>query len=222
MRCEYLVDPLGIDAAHPRFSWEVDSSSPEAVRGLQQLSYRVTVFSAADHDTPIAALAWDSDVTQMPEVAPFVTYAGTPLLSGASYVWSVEVNVSGLLITAKSHSALTSALVGSPTATFSMGMLSRADWTGKFITAGPMTDECPWFRKEFPLALYAARAVPALLMVASIGYCDVTVNGQAATESVLNPSISYLPGRVLYRTYDVTHLLRGGANNAIGLWASPG
>jgi alpha-L-rhamnosidase len=216
LRCNYLVNPLGIDEVQPRFTWEVDSASPDAVRGLQQLSYRVTVFDAADHATADAAPVWDSGLAKMPYIAPFVTYAGAPLLSGRSYVWSVELNVSGLLVT--SRSAVTSSLA-SPAATFSMGMLSRGDWTGKFITAGKMTDACPWFRKEF--SLDAAPAAPAQLMVASIGYCDVTVNGEAVTESVLNPSISYLPGRVLYRTYEVAHLLKAGAN-AIGLWASPG
>jgi hypothetical protein len=46
--------------------------------------------------------------------------------------------------------------------------------------------------------------------VASVGYCQVTVNGRDASGevgAVLVPSVSYLPSRVLYRTYNVTALL---------------
>ncbi|MBD3177877.1 MAG: hypothetical protein GF320_22110 [Armatimonadia bacterium] len=32
LRTEYLIDPLAIDAAHPRFSWEVTDAAPGAVQ----------------------------------------------------------------------------------------------------------------------------------------------------------------------------------------------
>ena len=113
-------------------------------------------------------------------------------------------------------------------------------WTGQFIgmpaAAGPPPQEAvaPWFRKTFKMPTTTSTAAAsgvnpaaptsadAFLFVASIGFCEVTVNGVAASEAVLSPSISYLPSRVLYRTYDVAALLRPGKNNTIGLWASAG
>jgi alpha-L-rhamnosidase len=84
---------------------------------------------------------------------------------------------------------------------------------------------CPWFRKSFTLPPSSSSA-PALLYVASVGYHELTVNGKAAAppDAVLLPSISYLPKRVLYRTYNVTALLntKAGAENVLGLWVSAG
>ena len=39
LRCEYLVDPLGIDEPAPRLSWIVESGE----RGQRQTAYRVLV-----------------------------------------------------------------------------------------------------------------------------------------------------------------------------------
>ena len=32
LRCEYLVDPLGIDVVEPRLSWQIRSSDPASTR----------------------------------------------------------------------------------------------------------------------------------------------------------------------------------------------
>lgn len=47
-----------------------------------------------------------------------------------------------------------------------------------------------------------------------MGYHELYVNGeQADPDAVLLPSVSYLPKRVLYRTYNVTALLHPGESN---------
>ena len=43
-RCEYLVDPLGIDERSPRLSWQIESSR----RGARQVAFRVLVASDAE------------------------------------------------------------------------------------------------------------------------------------------------------------------------------
>jgi hypothetical protein len=106
-----------------------------------------------------------------------------------------------------------------------MGMLSRAAWgRAEFIGLGSKPDKlaCPWLRKSFDLPMVERHEpAAALLYVASVGYHELTVNGQPASTGVLLPSVSYLPKRVLYRTYNVSALLRPG-KNAIGLWTSAG
>ena len=60
LRCEYLVDPLGIDVEKPRLSWVLQSE----VRGQKQTAYRILV---AQHETTLAADQgdlWDSGKTQ--------------------------------------------------------------------------------------------------------------------------------------------------------------
>jgi alpha-L-rhamnosidase len=39
LRCEYLIDPLGIDNSEPRLSWIVDSGQ----RGQRQTAYQILV-----------------------------------------------------------------------------------------------------------------------------------------------------------------------------------
>ena len=41
LRCEYLSNPLGIDAAQPHLSWNIDSE----VRGERQIAYQILVAS---------------------------------------------------------------------------------------------------------------------------------------------------------------------------------
>ena len=230
LRTEYLENPLGLDKPAPRFAWELQAEAGQ--RGVAQQSYRILVGDKGAADGSV----WDSKVVA--SNASFqVKYAGPPLKSGAIYHWSVTVATSG---SAAVSSAAVSGSATSPTAYFSMGMLAKADWGGDFIgTASPNASEpvvgqltrgalppqpptggaaCPWFRKSFSLP--ASATSTGLLHVASVGYHELSVNGQPATDAVLLPSISYLPKRVLSRTYNVSALLKPGAKNAIGIWAA--
>lgn len=85
----------------------------------------------------------------------------------------------------------------------------------------PSPGTAPWFRTQFTLPS-GSLGESALLYVASVGFCDVSVNGEPASTAVLSPSVSYLPSRVMYRVYNVSDLLLPGRDNVIGLWASPG
>lgn len=44
LRCEYLVNPLGVDSAQPRLSWTLDSKE----RGQVQTAYQILVASSPD------------------------------------------------------------------------------------------------------------------------------------------------------------------------------
>src|SRR5205809_8104090 len=48
LRCEYRVDPLGIDVRQPRLSWLLESEKPE-VRNQKQIGYQILV--AGDEKT---------------------------------------------------------------------------------------------------------------------------------------------------------------------------
>eukprot|EP01047_Picozoa_sp_COSAG01_P062001 COSAG01_NODE_7819_length_3043_cov_2.192595_3_plen_380_part_01 len=214
LRCEHLTNPEGLDTPHPRFAWEMSASAARH-RGLKQISYRLVVHEAGAENR---LAVWDSQATESSSSFN-VKYAGAALRSTTRYTWFVQVGM-------KWEGTAEVSMVTSAWATFSTGMLVRDDWTGKFIGMGGTGQECPWFRRKFHLsesemALLRSSGGSAQLMVASVGYCETTVNGNAATEGVLLPSVSYLPKRVLYRTYNVSGLLHAG-DNAIGLWASAG
>ncbi|MBM7789903.1 alpha-L-rhamnosidase [Tenggerimyces flavus] len=71
----------------------------------------------------------------------------------------------------------------------------------------------PVLRKEFALP---ARVESARLYVVGLGHAVAYVNGERVGDAVLEPGATNFDQRVLYRTHDVTSLLRRGAN-AIGV-----
>jgi hypothetical protein len=82
---------------------------------------------------------------------------------------------------------------------------------------------CPWLRKDVtsPPTGWAAGG-KAIAYVASVGYHELHVNGEKATDDVLSPSISDLAKRVLVRPYEITALLTPGQPYTLGLWLGPG
>eukprot|EP00756_Hemistasia_phaeocysticola_P057794 Hpha_TRINITY_DN34403_c0_g1::TRINITY_DN34403_c0_g1_i1::g.96223::m.96223/K05989/ramA; alpha-L-rhamnosidase len=205
LRTEYLVNPLGLDTPSPSFSWQLSSTDGEG-RGLAQAAYQLRVL-----DTSTASVLWDSGKVSSKESSN-VVYNGTALQPATVYAWMVAVT------------STSGATANSPSASFSTG-LGRSDWEGNFIGLGSGDGVvAPWFRTTFelPSDALSGASTSALLYVASVGFCQASVNGQPASNAVLAPSISYLPSRVLYKTYNVTGLLAPGANNTIGLWASAG
>jgi len=123
LRCEYAVNPLGIDVAHPRFSWVLKST----LRGQTQSAYQILVAaSKAKLDTDIGN-RWDSGKVRSAQSVN-VAYQGSALASAETCWWKVRVwDKDG------------KASAWSAPATFEMGLLKRSDWEGRWIGmhAGP-------------------------------------------------------------------------------------
>src|SRR5450756_2425442 len=120
LRCEYRVNPQGIDATEPRLSWVLTAVNPKA-RGLRQTAYRILVASS---DTALHANTgdlWDSGKTASPE-SIHVVYRGKALNSGAQAYWKVQVwDQDG------------QASEWSAEAQWSMGLLRAQDFQGAWI-----------------------------------------------------------------------------------------
>jgi alpha-L-rhamnosidase len=89
-RCEYLVDPLGIDERLPRLSWRL--ALP--VRGARQVAYRIRVASSAENVARGVADRWDSGRIEGDRTTQ-VPYGGAPLASRDGCFWQVESWVTG-------------------------------------------------------------------------------------------------------------------------------
>ncbi len=126
LRCEYLVDPLGINETAPRLSW-VDESARRAER---QSAYQILVASNADGLDRDAGDRWDSGKVASDETTQ-IAYAGKGLTSRAAAFWKVRVwNREG------------QPSAWSAPARWTMGLLSPADWQAKWIDAsGPERDK---------------------------------------------------------------------------------
>ncbi len=110
LRCEYLENPLAIEAAHPRFSWWVNSKQSAA----HQRAYEIEV--RRGHETAWNSGRVDSDQsTQIP-------YAGAALRSRDALRWRVRLWANG-------------AEPGewSKWAEFRAGLWDSADWSSNWI-----------------------------------------------------------------------------------------
>ena len=200
LKCEYLSNPLGIDVLEPRLSWTLNHKQ----RGEKQTAYQALVASRSDLLSRNEGDQWDSARVASEESIQ-VVYHGRRLESGRTYYWKVRYwDKEGR---PGPYSA---------PARFEMGLLSREEWKGRWITGHEL-------RKAFRLE---GRVVRARLYVTALGYYEVHLNGKKVGENVLDPAWTTYPKRVLYSTYDVTGELHSG-ENAIGAmlgggWATLG
>jgi alpha-L-rhamnosidase len=117
-RCEYLVDPLGIDQTAPRLSWMLESTK----RGDHQAAYQVLVASTPELLNKDQGDLWDSGKVES-EDNTAVVYSGKPLQSQTGCYWKVRV-----------WSALTDEQPQwTPSARWTMGLLKPEDWHAKWI-----------------------------------------------------------------------------------------
>lgn len=184
LRCEYLVDPMGLDMVKPRFFWIVDH--PE--RGQTQSAYQVIV---STDPNAAAGDIWDSGKAASARSTQ-IAFAGKALTSGASYFWKV-----------KAWDREGRESPWSAVARFETGLLDKSDWKGVWIGRKNQ------FRKEFTLQ---GRVKRARAYIAGLGYYELRLNGRKAGNHVLDPAWTTYDKRVLYATYDVTNFLRQGAN----------
>src|ERR1039457_6574581 len=117
LRCEYLADPLGIDAGSPRLSWILSSNH----RGETQTAYQILVASSEKLLKTDAGDLWDSGKVVTDESAQ-VAYAGCPLVSRLRCFWKVRAwDRAG-------HPG-----AWGPVAQWQMGLLRPEDWQAKWI-----------------------------------------------------------------------------------------
>ncbi|MGI4884052.1 MAG: family 78 glycoside hydrolase catalytic domain [Janthinobacterium lividum] len=198
LRCEYLTNPLGLDAPRPRLTWRL----ADARRGAAQTAYQLTVGPDSLAVARGGAPAWTSGKVRSGQ--QLVAYAGPALRPFTKYFWRVQ--------------AWDQAGAGAPAsrvASFETGLLDQKNWQGTWIsdTRDVNLKPAPYFRTTFevPGALKAARAY-----IAVGGLYELYLNGRKVGNHRLDPMYTRFDRRTLYVTYDVTPYLRPG-KNAVGV-----
>jgi alpha-L-rhamnosidase len=216
LRCEYLINPLGIDVGKPRLNWVIESNH----RGERQMAYQVLVASSPELLANDQGDLWNSGKVASDQSIQ-VEYAGKTLASRERCEWKVRVWDAG----------------GKPSAWSSpakwiMGILRPEDWTAQWISTeinqdlnlpdhgiplpGPLDE--PYVRRTFALEELPESA---LVTVNVMGFYELYVNGRKVGDDVMSPALSNYQKRSLYLTYDVKpYLLKG--RNCIGLWLGRG
>jgi hypothetical protein len=117
LRCEYAINPIGIDARSPKFSWILKSTE----RGKLQTAYQILVSSSIENLNENLGDKWDSGKA-LSDRSVNIPYSGKLLTSGEKCYWKVKVwDNTGK---ASGWSAI---------ASFEMGLMNENDWEGKWI-----------------------------------------------------------------------------------------
>ncbi len=224
LRCEYHANPLAIGTVKPRFSWKLKPADP-AARDIRQTAYEVQVTSADEGFDQ--ALLWSTGKTTS-TITSQVEYAGKPLESRSRAQWRVRVWDQGDAPSAWSE-----------TATFGVGLLEAEDWQAFWISAPRdesfttteniqnfvgdpakgklIVTPAKYLRRDFE----APAVKRATLHASALGVFTVEINGTRVSDERLAPGWSAYQRRVHSKTYDVTKLVRSGAN-AIGATLADG
>jgi len=196
---ENLTNPVGVDIAQPRFSWQLVSEK----RNVTQSAHELKVFSGK-------TTLWNSGKV-ISSQSVHVPYAGSPLQSGKKYTWQVRVWDNTGKASAWSHPG-----------SFQVAFLKTSDWKAKWI--GPGYDEdliwrpSPLIRKQFSVTKKVASATA---YITAHGMYEAHINGKRLGDAYLTPGWTAYKKRLQYQVYDVTAMLKTGPN-AIGVMLGNG
>ncbi|NWJ52358.1 MAG: family 78 glycoside hydrolase catalytic domain [Bacteroidetes bacterium] len=187
--CEYMVNPIGIDAANPRLKWQINDQRPGALQQAYQ------IFVGADS---LAVLHGEGNMmnsTLKVGNDMLITYQGKPLAPFTKYYWTVQVwDMDG-----KKCKPAT-------VASFETGMMEMKNWKGFWIsdTQDINLKAAPYFRKVFrpTSVIKSARAY-----IAVAGLYELYINGKRVGNHRLDPMYTRFDRRNLYATYDITSML---------------
>ncbi|WP_242696488.1 glycoside hydrolase family 78 protein [Longitalea luteola] len=198
LQCEYINNPLGIDAEQPRISWQLKDSRNGAV----QTGYQLIVGTDSLAVSQGLGNSWQSG--QVSSAAQLVTYQGQPLQPFTKYYYTVQVWDKD-----KQPSPLAAVCH------FETGMMHSKNWKGAWISDSRDVNikPAPYFRKAFTVnrKIRSARAY-----IAVAGLYELYINGNRIGDHRLDPMYTRFDRRTLYLTHDITSQLQNG-KNAIGV-----
>ncbi len=207
LRCEYKVNPLGVDIEQPRFSWNLSSSS----RGVVQTAYEVFVASSAEKLAENTADVWDSKKVAS-DKSIHIYYDGSKLESNKKYYWKVKVWDQNGHVHESEPTFWTS------------GLFNESDWKANWIGLDKaIGDDDPdashrilsarMLRHEFEVE---KKIESATAFISGMGLFEFYVNGEKIGDQVLAPGLTEYNKRTFYMTFDVTNNLHSD-KNAIGV-----
>ena len=198
LRCEYAINPLGIDVVQPRLSWGLQSNQ----RGQRQTAYQILVAASEMKLKSNQGDLWDSGRVQSDQSVQ-VVYGGAVLTSRQRCYWKVR------MWDADGHESDYSA-----NASWEMGLLQPSDWRTRWIGYNQPTNKLgirpgAFLRKSITIAKPVQQA---RLYASALGVYEFHINGGKVGRDYFTPGWTDYAKRVQYQTYDITALLRRGAN----------
>lgn len=224
LRCEYLVDPIGIDTKKPRLSWELDA----VFQNVLQVSFRILVADDPAILEKNKGNIWDTKIVRTSQSIQ-VEYKGAALIPAKSYYWKVMV-----------WDNKGNASPWSEPAQWQMGLPEVKDWSGaswigyetiqdtlKIVPFahgrgkrewGARKDILPLFRKGFDINKPLKQAT---VFICGLGQFEMSINGEKTGDHFLDPGWTQYSKHALYVGFDITKQLKQG-QNVIGVMLGNG
>ena len=241
LTCEYLNNPMVVDAARPRLAWI--NSDENHIRGQRQTAYEIRVADSQEALLDGNAGLWNTGKVISGESVN-IQYGGLPLKSRQDCWWQVRVWDRKGKVSEWSEPGF-----------WSMGLLNPEDWKALWIGA-PWQGESPLQRPSAPKRVSASNTgnaridsnlispapllrksvvlkkdiISARAYVTGLGYFELYVNGEKAGNDVLVPNMTlygkrenlgaigvmlnnnFREYRVMYLSYDISKMLKDGEN----------
>jgi alpha-L-rhamnosidase len=223
LRCEYLVNPPGIDVTSPRLSWKIEALADQVFNQKQE-AYQILVATSPEKLNEADADLWNSGKV-ISDAAAQIVYQGKPLTSRQKCYWKVKIWNDRNEITSWSETAM-----------WGMGLLEESDWTAKWIgdvpdlaqkayrdyldnydpdkhgqlrNIRPEGPPSPMLRKTFSVN---SGIKDAYLYVSALGYYEMGLNGNKIGDHELAPEWTDYDKRVQYQVYDLTQEIEPSTN----------
>jgi alpha-L-rhamnosidase len=198
LRCNYLINPLGVGTRNPKLSWMIVSDQAPC----NQTAYRILVSESLESLNSEIGDCWDTGRIES-DRSNFIQYLGKTLGSRKMCFWKVCI-----------WQGNSDQPEWSDTAFWETGLFSSSDFRGNWIGApvdgNKLSDDAaPFFRKSVHIT---NKPVSARAYICGLGYYELYINGQKAGTNVLSPAFTKYDSTVLYDTHDITELLCDGEN----------
>ena len=203
LKCENLINPLGIDNTSPHFSWKLKGDGWKQGQTYYEIQVSSDSLSLADDKADL----WDTGKVKS-DASVMVPYQGKQLNSRSMCYWRVRAWNSKKKVSA-----------WSPVARFGVGILEKNQMQGEYIGSSAEGGKicAPILRKKVRMT----KGETAILHVNTLGYHEIYVNGEKVGEDILTPAVSHLSKRSLIVTYDITPYLKDGENDLL-IWLGQG
>ena len=189
IKTEYLNNPLGLDIRSPRISWNLDGSDIKYQQAFE-IVYRVN----------------NSEEKKVEQSTSLMTYQFEEQFNSKEYV-AYKVRVQNELGKWSDYSE---------GHYFSIGLLNKSDWRGKWIYGDYSVSTkkrypVDYFKKEFELT----NVNKAFLYITALGIYEIYINGVKVGNYLLTPGSTDPRKRVQYDTYEVSSMLTVGHNEIV-------
>lgn len=199
LRCEYLINPLGLCCKRPRFSWILQSDRTSVMQTGVQIQVA--------EDERFERIHWDSG-ERSSEESVYTQYDGPELIGRRKYYWRVRLTDS-----------TGDASGWSKTSWFEMAP-DAADLRAQWISPhdSPVDARVKLLKKSF---MITEPVKCARLYASSLGTYFARINGRRVVDRLFAPGWTSYGSRLLYQTYDITGLLTEG-ENTLTVWLANG